>query len=54
MKIQLFWVTKEMVNVLTIGFDELLVVLLRESLNGDFCEGNLCFCLESILGLLIR
>ncbi|KAK4727860.1 hypothetical protein R3W88_032777 [Solanum pinnatisectum] len=41
-KIQLIWVTKEMVNVLTIGFDELLVVLLRESLNGDFCEGNLC------------
>ncbi|KAK4343246.1 hypothetical protein RND71_036340 [Anisodus tanguticus] len=47
-KIQLIWVTKEMVDVLAIGFDELLVALLRQCLNGDFSEGNLWLCLEMV------
>lgn len=37
-----------MVNVLAIGFDELLVALLRQSLNGDFCEGNFWLCFEMV------
>ncbi|KAJ8528133.1 hypothetical protein K7X08_021825 [Anisodus acutangulus] len=37
-----------MVDVLAIGFDELLVALLRQCLNGDFSEGNLWLCLEMV------
>nr|XP_018629259.1 integrator complex subunit 3 [Nicotiana tomentosiformis] len=47
-KIQLIWVTKEMLNVLAIGFDKLLVALLRQILGGDFSEGNLWLCLEMV------
>ncbi|XP_059299981.1 uncharacterized protein LOC132052455 [Lycium ferocissimum] len=47
-KIQLIWVTKEMLNVLAIGFDKLLVALLRQIISGDFSEGNLWLCLEMV------
>lgn len=48
MKIQIIWVTKEMLNVLAIGFDNLLVALLRQIVGGDFSEGNLWLCLEMV------
>ncbi|XP_004241533.1 uncharacterized protein [Solanum lycopersicum] len=47
-KIQLIWVTKEMLNVLAIGFDKLMVALLRQIVGGDFSEGNLWLCLEMV------
>ncbi|CAN4099289.1 unnamed protein product [Withania somnifera] len=47
-KIQVIWVTKEMLNVLAIGFDELLVALLRQIVGGDFSEGNSWLCLEMV------
>ncbi|KAH0664618.1 hypothetical protein KY284_029549 [Solanum tuberosum] len=47
-KIQLIWVTKEMLNVLAIGFDKLLVALLRQIVGGDFSEGNSWLCLEMV------
>lgn len=47
-KIQVLWVTKEMLSVLAIGFDELLVALLRQIVGGDFSEGNLWLCLEMV------
>lgn len=47
-KIQLIWITKEMLNVLAIGFDKLLVALLRQIVGGDFSEGNLWLCLEMV------
>nr|XP_023905400.1 integrator complex subunit 3 homolog [Quercus suber]POF19709.1 integrator complex subunit 3 like [Quercus suber] len=43
---QLVWVTKEMVDVLAVGFDGLLVCLLRQIVGGDFSEGNLWLCFE--------
>ncbi|KAM3307786.1 integrator complex subunit 3 [Capsicum chacoense] len=47
-KIQVVWVAKEMLNVLGVGFDELLVALLRQIVGGDFSEGNLWLCLEMV------
>ncbi|KAK4375668.1 hypothetical protein RND71_006345 [Anisodus tanguticus] len=47
-KIQVIWVTKEMSNVLAIGFDKLVVALLRQIVGGDFSEGNLWLCLEMV------
>ncbi|KAH7854596.1 hypothetical protein Vadar_015769 [Vaccinium darrowii] len=40
-KVQLIWVTTEMVSVSAIGMDGLLVALLRQIVCGDFTEGNL-------------
>ncbi|KAK4279217.1 hypothetical protein QN277_016951 [Acacia crassicarpa] len=45
-KNQLIWVTKEMVHVLGVGFDGLLVSLLRQIIEGDFSDGNLWLCFE--------
>ncbi|KAI9082392.1 hypothetical protein K1719_035815 [Acacia pycnantha] len=45
-KNQLIWVTKEMVHVLGVGFDGLLVSLLRQIVEGDFSDGNLWLCFE--------
>ncbi|KAI5669528.1 hypothetical protein M9H77_19381 [Catharanthus roseus] len=45
---QLIWVTHEMVNVLAIGFDGLLVALLRQIAGGDYSEGNLWLCFEMV------
>lgn len=51
-KVQLIWVTSEMVNVSAIGVDALLVALLRQIVGGDFSEGNLWLCSE-LVGLLL-
>eukprot|EP00257_Ricinus_communis_P020370 XP_015579584.1 integrator complex subunit 3 homolog isoform X2 [Ricinus communis] len=45
---QLIWVAKEMVDVLAVGFDGLLVSLLRQIIGGDFSDGNLWLCFELI------
>nr|GMD72767.1 integrator complex subunit 3 isoform X1 [Ipomoea batatas] len=47
-KIQLIWLTNEMINVLAVGFDRLLVALLRQIVGGDFSEGNLWLCSEMV------
>ncbi|XP_057480563.1 uncharacterized protein LOC130767656 [Actinidia eriantha] len=47
-KIQLIWVTTEMASVLAIGFNGLLVALLRQIVTGDFSEGNLWLCSELV------
>ncbi|KAG5517420.1 hypothetical protein RHGRI_037979 [Rhododendron griersonianum] len=51
-KIQLIWVTSEMVSVSAIGIDGLLVALLRQIVSGDFTEGNLWLCSE-LVGLFL-
>lgn len=43
---QLIWVTYDMVNVAAVGFDDLLVALLRQIVGGDFGEENLWLCFE--------
>lgn len=45
---QLLWVTREMVNVAAVGFDGLLVALLRQIVGGDFGEENLWLCFEMV------
>ncbi|MED6124719.1 hypothetical protein PIB30_061588 [Stylosanthes scabra] len=45
-KSQLLWVAEEMIYVLGIGFDALLVSLLRQINGGDFSDGNLWLCLK--------
>ncbi|KAL7097309.1 hypothetical protein ACP275_10G136200 [Erythranthe tilingii] len=47
-KRQLIWLTHEMVNVSAIGFDGLLVALLRQIVGGDFGEENLHLCFEMV------
>ncbi|KAK6135632.1 hypothetical protein DH2020_030643 [Rehmannia glutinosa] len=47
-KKQLISVTHEMVNVSAIGFDGLLVALLRQIVGGDFGEENLWLCFEMV------
>ncbi|RAL54547.1 hypothetical protein DM860_001675 [Cuscuta australis] len=47
-KIQLIWVAREMVDVVSVGFDGLLVALLRQIVGGDFSEGNLWLCSEMV------
>ncbi|KAH6835954.1 embryo defective 2739 [Perilla frutescens var. hirtella] len=47
-KRQLIWVTREMVDVSAIGFDGLLVALLRQIVGGDFGEENLWLCFEMV------
>lgn len=47
-KTQLILVAHEMVNVLAVGFDGLLVALLRQIVGGDFSDGNLWLCFEMV------
>ncbi|KAF2311804.1 hypothetical protein GH714_026806 [Hevea brasiliensis] len=47
-KDQLIWVVKEMVGVLAVGFDGLLVSLLRQIIGGDFSDRNLRLCFELV------
>lgn len=47
-KNQLIWVTEEMVDVLAIGYDALLVSLLRQIVGGDFGDDNLWLCLKLV------
>ncbi|XAR64828.1 hypothetical protein NMG60_11008687 [Bertholletia excelsa] len=47
-KVQLIWVTTEMVNVSAIGTEALLVALLRQIVVGDCNDGNLWLCLELV------
>ncbi|XP_065878125.1 uncharacterized protein [Euphorbia lathyris] len=47
-KLQLIWVVKEMLGVLGVGFDGLLVSLLRQIIGGDFSDGNLYLCFELV------
>ncbi|XP_059665370.1 uncharacterized protein LOC132311480 [Cornus florida] len=43
-KVQLIWITSEMVYVSALGVDMLVVALLRQIVGGDFSEGNLWLC----------
>ncbi|KAJ8770905.1 hypothetical protein K2173_022077 [Erythroxylum novogranatense] len=47
-KLQLICVVKEVLNVLGVGFDGLLVCLLRQIVGGDFSDGNLWLCFELV------
>ncbi|KAK7268472.1 hypothetical protein RIF29_21171 [Crotalaria pallida] len=47
-KNQLVWVAEEMVDVLGIGYDALLVSLLRQIVGGDFGADNLWLCLKLV------
>lgn len=47
-KSQLIWVTKEMIDVLAIGFNGLLCCLLRQIVGGDFSDENLWLCFELV------
>ncbi|KAL0404296.1 UNVERIFIED_CONTAM: Integrator complex subunit [Sesamum radiatum] len=47
-KRQLMWVTSEMVDVSAVGYDGLLVALLRQIVGGDFGEDNLWLCFEMV------
>ncbi|XP_057787811.1 uncharacterized protein LOC131005036 [Salvia miltiorrhiza] len=47
-KRQLIWVTREMVDVAAVGFDGLLVALLRQIVGGDSSEENLWLCFEMV------
>ncbi|KAJ4825519.1 hypothetical protein Tsubulata_022184 [Turnera subulata] len=47
-KDQLIWAVKEMVDVVGVGFDGLLVCLLRQIAGGDFSDGNLWLCFEMV------
>lgn len=51
-KNQLLWVTDEMVRVSAIGYDALLVYLLRQIIGGDFSDGNLWLC-EKLVTLFL-
>ncbi|KAI3794873.1 hypothetical protein L1987_37513 [Smallanthus sonchifolius] len=47
-KLQLLYVTSEMIHVSAIGIDSLLVALLRQIHGGDFTEANLWLCSEMV------
>ncbi|KZV33979.1 integrator complex subunit 3-like [Dorcoceras hygrometricum] len=47
-RIQLLWVTQEMVHVAAVGVDGLLASLLRQIVGGDFGEENLWLCFEMV------
>lgn len=47
-KRQLIWVAHELVGVSAVGFDGLLVALLRQIVGGDFSEENLWLCFEMV------
>ncbi|KAL9669171.1 hypothetical protein QQ045_006714 [Rhodiola kirilowii] len=47
-KLQLIWVTKEMIDVSGVGTDVLVLSLLRQIVGGDFSEGNLWLCYEMV------
>ncbi|KHN00940.1 Integrator complex subunit 3 [Glycine soja] len=47
-KTQLLWLTEEMVHVLAIGYDAVLVSLLRQIAAADCTEGNLNLCSELV------
>ncbi|WOH15264.1 hypothetical protein DCAR_0934801 [Daucus carota subsp. sativus] len=45
-RVQLIWITLEMIDVSAIGFQGLLVALLRQIVGGDFSDKNLWLCSE--------
>lgn len=47
-KVQLIWVASVMIDVSGVGFDSLLVSLLRQIVGGDFSEGNLWLSFEIV------
>ncbi|KAK9062713.1 hypothetical protein SSX86_019902 [Deinandra increscens subsp. villosa] len=47
-KVQLVYVTSEMIDASAIGIDNLLVALLRQIRGGDFSEANLWLCSEMV------
>ncbi|KAK7311939.1 hypothetical protein RJT34_10423 [Clitoria ternatea] len=47
-KSQVLWVAEETVRVLGIGFDAVLVTLLRQIIGGDFSDGNCWLCLKLV------
>jgi len=51
-KHQLIWVTYEMIQVSGIGYDALLISLLRQIVGGDFSDDNLWLC-EKMVTLLL-
>ncbi|CAN6807459.1 hypothetical protein Bca4012_001929 [Brassica carinata] len=47
-KVQLLWLTKEMVDVSSVGLEDLLVSLLRRIGSGDYGEQNVWLCFELV------
>ncbi|XP_047321141.1 integrator complex subunit 3 [Impatiens glandulifera] len=52
-KLQLLWITNEMIHVSSIGIDGLPVALMRQIIGGDLTEGNIWLCFE-LLKLLMN
>lgn len=53
-RVQLIWITLEMIDVLAIGFQGLLMGLLRQVVGGDFSDKNLWLCSELIRVFLVK
>lgn len=47
-KVQLLWLTKEMIDVSSVGLEDLLVSLLRRIGSGDYGEQNVWLCSELV------
>ncbi|XP_006285669.2 integrator complex subunit 3 [Capsella rubella] len=52
-KIQLVWVTKEMVDVSSVGIEDLISLLLRRIGTGDYSDQNVWLCSE-LVGLFLE
>ena len=53
-RVQLIWITLEMIDVSAIGFQGLLVALLRQIVGGDFSDKNLWLCSELVRVFLAK
>ncbi|KAL5766348.1 hypothetical protein ACOSP7_016965 [Xanthoceras sorbifolium] len=51
---QLIWLTKQMIDVLAVGFDGLLFCLLRQIVGGDFSDENIWLCSELVRLFLLK
>ena len=47
-RVQLIWIALEIIDVSAIGFQGLLVALLRQIVGGDFSDKNLWLCSELV------
>ncbi|XP_010435106.1 PREDICTED: integrator complex subunit 3 homolog [Camelina sativa] len=52
-KVQLVWVTKEMIDVSSVGIEDLIVLLLRRIGTGDYGDENVWLCSE-LVGLFLE
>ncbi|XP_043697897.1 integrator complex subunit 3 [Telopea speciosissima] len=53
-RVQLIWVTSELIDVSSIGVDNLLISLMRQIVGGDYSNWNLWLCMELLKVLLAK